>query len=361
MSFFHGTLDRRLRRRAAVVGAIVAVVVAGSAATVVRLTGVEAASVRPAAPSSAALGAATPAPPDTSGARTRVAVLLLGAQGVLRNGADKAPPELLAQLQRAMDAVGVALDGDDGDAITAASDVLSVAQAAVETSIGAWTTEQARMAAEVENQRQAAQAQADATAAKKAAAAADRQGTADRPAAADRPATGSPPVAVAPAPVAVLAPPSAPPASPDPLTAGRDANAWFTAHLVGIGATGFTVSSAWELCAQPDSGPRYIQGCARSDQPTVIFMKPVEVALASTEVARGVMLHEWSHLLQYRLGFVAAAAAADAVYGAGVGLEQSADCMAIQLGGQGKPGGYTSDCAGARATLAAAFLAGRLS
>jgi len=66
-------------------------------------------------------------------------------------------------------------------------------------------------------------------------------------------------------------------------------------------------------------------------------------------------------VVQFRLGYAAVVQAADQVYGPGRGLEESADCMAIQLGALGAPGGYTSDCTGARGELAAAFLAGRLS
>jgi hypothetical protein len=74
---------------------------------------------------------------------------------------------------------------------------------------------------------------------------------------------------------------------------GRLRPAWFAAALNGIGATGFTISADWaSKCKQVDAGKRYIQGCARSDERSVIYMKPVPVDVAASESARGVVIHE---------------------------------------------------------------------
>lgn len=90
-------------------------------------------------------------------------------------------------------------------------------------------------------------------------------------------------------------------------------------------------------------------------------MKAVDQSLAEDRASKGVVLHEYSHLLQFKLGYDSVVAAADPIFGSGRGFELSADCMAMALGAPPAPGGYTSDCSGDRGALANAFLAGRTS
>lgn len=372
--------DRRFRRRAIVAAVVAVSVLVGAGAAMASVTD-NFAMLRPAqAPEPAPVAVtATPTPtvdPRDAGARARLQVDLLGARAVAATPVEQAAPELIAALQAAISAADAALAGTDTDAILRSRTELTTAHRAVETAAAAWSALQVRAAADATAQADAAaeqQAQAEAAKqlklaaaeAKKQAAAEAKKQAAAAQSSADAKAAPAPVAAPAPqtvpAPVKVVAPVDRPPVPVDPVLAARDANAWFTAALDGIGATGFTISADWATkCKQPDAGERYIQGCARSDDPSIIYMKPVPVDVAASEQARGVVLHEWAHLLQYRLGYPAVVAAADAVFGVGVGLEQSADCMAVALGATGKPGGYTSDCSGARGVLAAALVAGRL-
>ena len=85
-----------------------------------------------------------------------------------------------------------------------------------------------------------------------------------------------------------------------------------------------------------------------------------ELSGLSEDNADAIIEDFYAHLLQFRLGYVAMRDATDAIFGQGLGIEHSADCMALALGATGKPGGYTSECSGARGQAAADLLAGRL-
>lgn len=314
-------IDRRRRRRLLIASAAAAPVIAGMAIASVTLTAGATSTPQTAPPSAAA--AAQRDVELRAREQIELAVDVLHAQQLAVDAAGKATTDQLATLATAIATADAAADQDDRAEIAAASVSLAAAVTAVEQAVGAYSAQVRAVAAA---EQEAAQRAAAEQAARDLAA--QQKPPAGRPT-----ATG---------------------------TAAGDSIAVFTAHLAAVGATDFTVSPDWTVCGWPDGGPNKVQGCAQTATPTVVYMKPVDPALAATDVGRSVVIHEWAHLVQYRLGYDAVVAATDAIYGAGRGLEESADCMALQLGATGKPGGYTSDCSGARGTAAAALLAGRL-
>jgi hypothetical protein len=365
--------DRRFRRRVIIAAVVTVSVLAGAGAALASATD-NWAFLRPAPihTSAEVTPTATPTPtvdPRDALARTQLRVELLGARAVAASPAERATPELITALQTAIAEADTALAGTNTAVILAARTAVNTAQHAVEAAVASWNAAQAQAALDAQAAAAAAQQKQAAAEQKKQEAALKKQAAAElvkQAAAAAAAAAPVPQVApqTAPAPVRVAAPPAevAQVATPtDPALAARDANAWFTADLNGIGATGFTISPDWAAaCKQADAGPLYIQGCARSDNASLIYMKPVTAEVAATETARGVVIHEYAHLLQYRLGYPAVIAATDLVFGVGHGLEYSADCMALALGATGTPGGYTNDCSGARGSIAAALVAGHL-
>ena len=71
-------------------------------------------------------------------------------------------------------------------------------------------------------------------------------------------------------------------------------------------------------------------------------------------------LHTYAHVLQARVGIGDVEAVSDALFGAGQGVEQSADCVAFELGAVRSHDTETTDCSGARGDLARSILAGHL-
>lgn len=286
--------------------------------------------------------AAAPLAPETTPAvdtaaldraRGQLELALLTAQATLAQGQGIAPAEQLAALEAAITTGQAAYTGDDARAMREARDGVQVAETVVRAAI-VDHDDQVRAAAEAAAQEQAAQEQAAA-----------------------QQAAQAPPPAAPPPPPPVVVP--ADPVAPPP---GKTTEQLFTEALTNIGVApgDVTLSMDWAACNREDRGPNYVQGCTRPAAPTTIVMKPVDPSIAATEIARSVVIHEWTHVLQYRLGYAAVVAATDPIFGAGRGFEESADCMAIALGATGRPGGYTSDCTGARGAAATSLLAGQL-
>lgn len=274
--------------------------------------------------------------------RTRLRAAIDIATTTLADAQGVAAPEQLTALQAAIDTAAAALDGADLDAMAAALDALEAAQASPKQALAdAW----ARAAEEAALARQ--HAAEETRRAREDARRAAAQEAAEQP---HRPQQRAP------------APEESGRRTTPVTTAPPDKTALelFTDALTGIGVTDVTVSLDWHLCGHADKGPDWVQGCVHPDRPGQVVMKDVTPAVAATEIARSVVLHEYAHALQSRLGLSEVVRATDPIFGPGKGLEESADCMAIALGATGRPGGYTNDCSGARGEAAAALLAGRL-
>lgn len=101
-------------------------------------------------------------------------------------------------------------------------------------------------------------------------------------------------------------------------------------------------------------------GCVSSRTPNIIRMGGINLDRPG-QWLRSLVLHEYSHVLQFRwMGLPGLGNIARVQGGLAIGLEKTADCMALTMGATGSPGGYATkdQCVGNIAAFANAVLSG---
>jgi hypothetical protein len=135
-------------------------------------------------------------------------------------------------------------------------------------------------------------------------------------------------------------------------------------YLAAVHADGVYLSLDYAPhCGELRGDSRWLQACVPRvgvDDPGVIYVKEVAAGAVPGVFGKFLALHTYSHVLQARVGIGDVEMATDALFGAGRGVEDSADCMAFELGAVRSPDTEMTDCAGARGDLARAILAGHL-
>lgn len=138
----------------------------------------------------------------------------------------------------------------------------------------------------------------------------------------------------------------------------------YATYLAAVHADDVYVSTDYEAyCGPPEGDARWLQACVPRVgvyDPHVIVVKPVADGAVPGVYGKFLALHAYGHVLQARVGIGDVEAASDALFGAGDGVERSADCIAFELGAVRSHDTEMTDCSGARGELARSILAGHL-